>query len=125
MKNVQVVAECNKRLSELNSDIGEFIADTLHWVMSDGKDIKMSRDSALGFFKSFVESATSIKLNFVTQIPVDYKTNGHEWVLSWSDETYSFKDGHVEHANFHEVYRLENGKIRELFQYAQQVTPPK
>jgi hypothetical protein len=121
MKNVAVVAECNKRLGEHNADIGEFVADSLHWVMADGTEVRMAHDSAVAFIKDFVENTTSIKVTFITQIPVNNTEQNHEWVLSWSDETYTFKDGKVEHGIFHEDYRMENGKIREIFQYKQQV----
>ena len=70
MKNVQVVAECNKRLSEHNSDIDEFVADSLHWVMPDGTEFDVPHDSAVAFIKKFVESTSSIKIVFTAQIPL-------------------------------------------------------
>ncbi|HTF21392.1 MAG TPA: hypothetical protein VK658_25115 [Chryseolinea sp.] len=118
MKNVQVVAECSKRVSELNPDVGEFLADSVHWIMSDGMEINASRDSALVVLKGFLGSLTSMKVVYITQVAVDNVDAKHEWVFSWSDETYTFKDGTVEHAALHEDFRLENGKIREILQYA-------
>jgi len=125
MKNVQVVAECNKRLSEHNTDIGEFVADSLHWVMPDGTEFDVPHDSAVAFIKNFVESTSSIKIVFTAQIPLDYAENNDEWVASWTEETYTFKDGKVDHANIHEVYRIVNGKIRELYQFAQKIPDKK
>jgi hypothetical protein len=125
MKNVQVVAECNKRLSEHNADIDEFVADSLHWVMPDGTEFDIPHDSAVAFIKKFVESTSSIKIVFTAQIPLYNAENNHEWVASWTDETYTFKDGKVDHNNFHETYRLVNGKIRELYQFAQKVPEKK
>jgi len=121
MKNVAVVAECNKRISELNTDLAEFIADSMRWVMADGLDLDLPRDSAVAFLKTFIESTSSIKINFITQLPVRNTENNDEWVLSWTDETYTFKDGKVLHDIFHEDYKMENGKIRELYQYSQKV----
>ena len=125
MKNVQVVAECNKRLSEHNSNIDEFVADSLHWVMPDGTEFDIPHDSAVAFIKKFIESTSSIKIVFTAQIPLYNAENNDEWVASWTEETYTFKDGTVEYANFHEIYGMVNGKIRELYQFAQKIPDKK
>lgn len=122
MKNVQVVMECNKRLSELNPDIAGLLADSVTLHFADGTDITGTRDSVLVFFKKLIENFSSIKINFTAAIPIDNVDAKDEWVFSWTDETYTHKDGKVEHQLFHEDYRLEDGKIREVFQYARK--PP-
>lgn len=118
MKNVQVVAEFSKRLSELNPDVGDLLADTVHWSMSEGWELIAPRDSALAVLKGFLGTLTSMKIVYTSQIPIDNVDKKHEWVFSWSDETYTYKDGKTEHVFLHEDYRLENGKIKEVYQYA-------
>jgi len=126
MKNVQTVMEWNKRLSALNMDLGDLLADTVTWHLSDGTEMTASRDSTIAVLKGFVSSINSLKLTYTAAIPVDNAALNDEWVLSWTDETYSFKDGKTDHQFIHEDYRLVDGKIREVFQYARKepgVTP--
>src|SRR5689334_23528259 len=54
MKNAQIVMECNKRLGELNTDIVEFLADTVTWHMADGFELTASRDSTMAHIKNFI-----------------------------------------------------------------------
>jgi len=124
MNNVKVVLECNKRLSELNSNIGEFLADTvaLHW--SDGTELSAPRDSVVAILAGFVGSLTSMKIEYIAAVPVNNTTAGDEWVFSWTEETYTYKDGKVEEVELHEDYRLVGGKIREAFQYARKPPSP-
>jgi hypothetical protein len=122
MNNVQIVMECNRRLSELNPDIKEFLADTVTWHMADGADITAPRDSVMSFISKFIGSLSNMKLNYTAAVPVNNPDMNHEWVFSWTDETYTYKDGKVEHQFLHEDYRLEGGKIREIFQYSRK--PP-
>jgi len=106
MKNVQTVMEWNKRFSEMNLDLGDLLADSA------------SRDSAVAFVSAYMADMKTIKVIYTAAIPVNMIEPKHEWVFSWTDETYTLKNGDVEHSFFHEDYRLEGGKIREVFQYA-------
>jgi hypothetical protein len=67
---------------------------------------------------------SKVDLTYTAAVPVNNTDQNHEWVFSWTDETYTLKNGNVEHAFFHEDYRLERGKIREVFQYARKSAPP-
>lgn len=42
----------------------------------------------------------------------------HEWVFQWIDESHFYKNGKKEHVIYHEDYRLEKGKIRQVYQYS-------
>jgi hypothetical protein len=57
-------------------------------------------------------------------MPINNIDKKHEWVLSWTDESYTYNDGKKEHVIIHEDYRLENGKIRQVLQYARKTMPP-
>jgi hypothetical protein len=118
MKNVQTVMEWNKRLSELNLDLGDLLADTVTFHLHEGVDITASRDSSIAVLKQFVNSMASVKINYTAVIPVDNATVNDEWVFSWTEETYNYKDGKTAHHFLHEDYRMVDGKIREVYQYA-------
>ncbi len=125
MKNVQTVMEWNKRLSALNTDIGDLLADSVSWHLQDGFELNTVRDSAVAVIKGMVGDMTSVKVIYTAAVPVNNPTAKHEWVFSWTDETYTHKDGTIEHHFMHEDYRLEGGKIREVFQYARKDAPAK
>jgi hypothetical protein len=124
-KNVLTVIECNKRLSELNTDVGEFLADTVTWNMSDGTSVTAPRDSMLTTLKEFIGALSSMKIVYVSAIPVNNEAVGDEWVFSWTEETYTFKDGKVESQDLHEDYKMVGGKIREIYQYARKAQAAK
>jgi len=118
MKNAKIVMEWNKAFSELNPEIGVFLADTVTWHMADGTELTATRDSAMVQIKKFMGSLSNMKIEYVAIMPADNPDQKHEWVFSWTDETYTYKDGKVEQQSIHEDYRIEGGKIREIFQYA-------
>ncbi len=118
MKNVQTVMEWNKRFSEMNLDLGDLLADSVTLHLADGIEMSASRDSAVAFVSAYMADMKTIKVIYTAAIPVNMIEPKHEWVFSWTDETYTLKNGNVEHSFFHEDYRLEGGKIREVFQYA-------
>ena len=124
-KNVQTVMEWNKRLSELNMDLGDLLADTVTWHLQDGVEMTAPRDSAIVAIKSYLADMTNVKIVYTAAVPIDNKDRNDEWVFSWTDETYTHKDGKVEHNFIHEDYRLVAGKIREVFQYLRKDAPAK
>ena len=116
--NVKTVMECNKRLTELNTDIGEFLADSVTMYLADGMEINGPKDSVLVLISDFITSLSGLKIDYVAAMPVNNDDLHHEWVFTWTEETYTYKDGKVEKRELHEDYRMEGGKIREIFQYA-------
>ena len=124
MKNVQTVMEWNKRLMELNMNLGDLLADTVTWHLADGGEMTAPRDTAIAAIKKFMTDFTNIKVVYSAAVPVNNNEMKHEWVFSWTDETYTHKDGKIEHTFIHEDYRLEGGKIREVYQYSRKDAPP-
>lgn len=106
-------------------NIGSYLADSVHLIFEDGTEMNTVRDTVVATIKAWRGSMTSAKQSYISAIAVDNKDMGHEWVIQWIDESHDYKDGKKEHRIYHEDYRLENGKIRELFQYAQAVPEKK
>ena len=124
MRNVQTVMEWNKRISNLNLDVADLLADTVSFHMADGLELTAARDSIISFITAYVNELAKIEIVYVAAIPVNVIEQGHQWVFSWTDETYTLKDGAVDQNFYHEDYRMEDGKIREIFQYARKRSPP-
>ena len=79
----------------------------------------------IAMIKNWRGTMTDAKVSYISAVALDNKDKGHEWVFQWIDETHNYKKGKPEHKIYHEDYRLENGKIREAFQYAQAVPEKK
>lgn len=117
--NVKTVMEFNKRLSGLNTDVGDLLADTVSFNFADGMQfLNLTRDSALVLIRDYIGGMNEVKVTFTKAIPIDNVDMKHEWVLSWTDEYYTYKDGKKEHTYLHETVRMQDGKIREAFQYS-------
>lgn len=106
-------------------NIGSYLADSVHAVFADGNEMNVNRDTMVAVIKAWRGSMTSAQQTYISAMAVDVKEKGHEWVFQWLDETHEYKDGKKDHQIFHEDYRMENGKIREVYQYAQAVPAKK
>lgn len=95
-----------------------FLADSVTIYMWDGMYINSTKDSVMRFAKQFVSGASNITVEFDALIPVRSTDQNQDWVMSWTDEVWTDKDGKEEHMKIHEDYMLENGKIRLVRQYA-------
>lgn len=117
MRNVQTIMEWNKRISDMNFDVADLLADSVTIHLADGLEMTYSRDSTIAFVRKLTGEMSKIDIIHTAAFPINAVNMGHEWVVSWTDETYTMKNGDVEHSFLHEDYRLEKGKIREIFQY--------
>ena len=95
-----------------------FLADSLTLFTADGEYINASKDSIMNMVKQFVSGAV-VKVDFDAIIPVRITDKNEDWVLSWTEEWWTDKEGKEEHMWIHEDYLLEDGKIRMIRQYSQ------
>lgn len=102
-----------------------YLADSVTYTLADGSKFNNVRDSAIAAIKGWRESMTDARQSYISAFAVDNKDKGDEWVMQWIDEAHDYKDGKKEHLILHEDYRLVNGKIREMFQYAQAIPEKK
>lgn len=126
--NTITVMNWNKYLSSGQLDSAfALLADSVTISLADGMILNTTSDSVKTILRAYLNNMKSMKLQYVAAVPVDMQTSGtqtDEWVLSWTDEEYTMKDGSVDHSILHEDYRLVNGKIREVNQYARKVAAP-
>jgi hypothetical protein len=121
-ENMVTVMNWNKNM--ISGDVtaaGNLIADSLTVTLSDGMHVELAHDSAVAFLGGWRSSMDSAKQSYGAIIAVDNKDAGDEWVIQWTKESYFYKTGKSETVNLNESYRLVNGKIREVSQYARAV----
>lgn len=124
-ENIVVVMNFNTDFVAGKLDnIGSYLADSVHAVFGDGTEVNTTRDSMVAVIRAWRGSMDSAKQTYISAVALDNKDMNHEWVFQWIDEEHNYKDGKKEHLIYHEDYRLEKGKIREVFQY-QQAVPAK
>lgn len=123
MQNVITVMNWNKSLAEGNLNVGDLLADSVTWYMSDGMFGSMTRDSVLAVIRSWRNSMKTVEVNFVTILPVKYVDQNQDWVLSWTEEKDTTLKDSVETYNLHEDYLMVNGKIRTVYQYNRKTGP--
>lgn len=105
--------------------IGSYFADSVHVIFASGREIHTVRDTVVAQIKGYWGSIKSAKQSYIAAVAVDNKEKGDEWVFQWIDESHDFKDGKKDHRIYHQDYRLENGKIREMLEYAQDISTKK
>ena len=123
--NVVTVMQWNKWLSERNLDSAfTTFADSVTIDMADGTRFDLPKDSIKNVMAGWLSTMKSINIKYIAAMPLNNTTNKDEWVLSWTDESYEYNDGKKEHVIIHEDYRMVNGKIRQVLQYARKLPPP-
>lgn len=125
-ENMVTVMNWNKAM--ISGDVtaaGALIADTLTVTLADGMHVKLAHDSAVAFLNGWRNTMDSASQVYNAIIAVDNKDAGDEWVIQWTNETYHFKSGKSETHALNESYRLVNGKVREISQYARVVPASK
>lgn len=127
-ENMLVVMNWNRLLGERKFDSAYLLlADSVTVHMYDGSTISATRDSMKTMLNGMLSSMKTISIKYISALPINVDLGNnvkHEWVLNWTDEEYTYNDGKTEHNIIHEDYRLENGKIREVMQYARKAAPP-
>ena len=121
-ENMVTVMNWNKNM--IAGDVaaaGTLLADSLTVTLADGMHVELVHDSAIAFLNGWRSSMDSVKQTYTAIIAVDNKDAGDEWVIQWIKESYFYKTGKSETHMLNESYRLVNGKIREISQYARAV----
>ena len=101
-----------------------FLADTVTVIMWDGTIVDGPKDSVMTFVKEFVTGASRVTVDFDAIMAVRSTDMNQNVVMSWTEESWTDKEGNTEHMWIHEDYVREDGKIRIVQQYAMK-EPPK
>lgn len=87
------------------------LADTVELDMSDGTHLKKPKADIIKLWKSYRDSLSSINIKMDTWRKM-YATDKKEgYIVTWYDETDSFKNGKVDSASYHDINQVKDGKI--------------
>ena len=99
------------------SGLGNAMADTVEWEMSSGDDKKLSKADLMKMFSTYRDSLSSVKID-MTAWQKMYATDKKEgYIVTWYDETDTYKTGKVDSASYHDINQVKDGKIVWYAQY--------
>ena len=116
--NLAVLRNWNNALAAKDVDKAfTYVADSLYVIFDYGKHMSGSNAAMLDSVKAIMNGLDAISVGNIAHVSVANKNNGDQWVLSYTDESYT-TGGTANRVIVHEVYRMVNGKIRSVYQYS-------
>lgn len=116
---MKLVRDWNNAIVTGDLDLAfSFVADSMDVILADGTTFNTTADSMRIIIDQMLSDFTSISINYMAGLSVTNKENNESWVLSYTDETFENTEG-SQRTYVHELYRIEDGKIRSMYQYAQ------
>jgi ketosteroid isomerase-like protein len=99
------------------SGLANAMADTVSLDMSSGVHKKLTRADLSKLWTTSRDSLSSVKIDMVTWHKM-YSTDKKEsYIVTWYDETDTYKTGKVDSASYHDINQVKDGKIVWYSQY--------
>lgn len=100
-------------ITALAGDMG----DSVEVDMSSGEHFKKSNADLMKYWSTYRDSLSAIKIDMHAWQKM-YSTDKKEsFVVTWYDETDTYKNGKVDSASYHDINQIKNGKIVGYSQY--------
>jgi hypothetical protein len=97
--------------------LGSAMADSVDINMSNGDHFKKSNAGLMKMWSTYRDSLSSVKIKMDAWNKM-YSTDKKEgYVITWYDETDTYKNGKVDSASYHDINQLKDGKIVWFAQY--------
>lgn len=87
------------------------LADTVEVDMSDGTHFKKPKADVIKLWKSYRDSLSAVNIKMDTWHKMYATDKKDGYIVTWYDETDSFKNGHVDSAAYHDINQVKDGKI--------------
>lgn len=99
------------------SGLGNAMGDTVVVDMSSGDHLTKSNADLMKIWSTFRDSLSSVKIDMQGWHKM-YSTDKKEaHIVTWYDETDTYKTGKVDSASYHDINRVKDGKITWYAQY--------
>jgi hypothetical protein len=97
--------------------LGKAMGDTVEVDMSSGDHLKKTNADLMKMWATYRDSLSSVKIKMDAWNKM-YSTDKKEgYVVTWYDETDTYKNGKVDSASYHDINQLKDGKIVWYAQY--------
>ena len=102
------------------SGLGSAMADTVTLDMSSGDHKKLSKADLIKMWSTYRDSLSSVKIDMAGWNKM-YSTDKNDgYIVTWYDETDTYKTGKVDSATYHDINQVKDGKIVWYSQYKRQ-----
>ena len=97
--------------------LSKAMGDTVVVDMSSGDHLKKTNADLMKMWTMYRDSLSSVKINMAGWNKM-YATDKKEgYIVTWYDETDTYKNGKVDSASYHDINQLKDGKIVWYAQY--------
>lgn len=93
------------------------MADTIVLDMSNGTHLTKSNADLMKMWSTSRDSLSSVKIDMAGWNKMYSTDKKDSYIVTWYDETDTYKDGRVDSASYHDINQLKNGKITWYAQY--------
>ena len=104
------------------SGLGSAIGDTVSVDMFSGDHFKLSNSDLAKMWGTYRDSLSSVKIDMQGWQKMCATDKKETYVVTWYNETDTYKTGKVDSASYHDINQLKYGKI---IYYAQYKRPKK
>jgi ketosteroid isomerase-like protein len=99
------------------SGLGAGLADTVSVYFSSGDTVRLPKADIMKLFTTYRDSLSSVKIDMQGWQKM-YATDKEEgYIVTWYDETDTYKTGKVDSASYHDINQVKDGKIVWYAQY--------
>jgi hypothetical protein len=98
------------------------LADTVTVDFSDGNHVKKPKADIIKIWTTSRDSLSSVKIDMQAWHKMYSTDKKDSYVVTWYDETDTYKNGKVDSASYHDINQIKDGK---LVWYAQYKRPKK
>jgi ketosteroid isomerase-like protein len=99
------------------SNVAKEYGDSLNWDRPSGDHYKLPNTEIMKMWSTYRDSLSSITIDMQAWQKM-YATDKKEaYIVTWYKETDTYKTGKVDSAYYHDINKVEDGKITELSQY--------
>jgi ketosteroid isomerase-like protein len=93
------------------------MGDTVVIDMSNGDHLTKSNADLMKMWTTFRDSLSSVKIDMAGWQKMYSTDKKDSYIVTWYDETDTYKDGRVDSASYHDINQIKNGKISWYAQY--------
>ena len=97
--------------------LGKAFGDSVDVDMSDGHHFRKSNADLMKMWGNYRDSLSGVKMDFASWHKMYAKDKNDIYIVTWYDETDTYKNGKVDSATYHDINRLKDGKIVWYSQY--------
>ena len=116
--DLKMVLTTYKDWSDNNmSGLGKAMGDTVYVEMSSGDHFTADNASLMKKWSTYRDSLSSVKVNMSAWQKMYSPDKKESFIVTWYDETDTYKNGKVDSASYHDINQIKNGKISWYSQY--------